>query len=602
MEAFLNYFKGKKKFSWWMALPMVLGPIADYYLMESFCINVFEETRWRAQLLNIALFELILFALFFLIGHLSVALSIETIFFAVVGILNYAILEFRSTPIVPWDIFSVDTAASVADNYHLVFSTRQVLTLMGFLLLLFLQLPANWAPFYGKRKGRIIRIAGGAASVFLFLGMGKMLQTDAWVERWNLYPFLFTPKIMAERNGFFVTYVMDHRYLFVKKPEGYSIEGTKGLLKEHEEAPAAPLSKDDLPDIVVIMDEAFSDLSVLGDLHTNEDAMPFLRSLLEGGEDAVSGTMHVSVKGGNTANSEFEFLTGNTMAFLPVGSIPYQQYIKKNIPSALPNYLRTFGYETTAIHPFQAEGWNRDTVYPLLGFDRFLSEDDFSAPVLVRNYISDESSFDKVLEVLNDGEDKTPKFVFNVTMQNHGSYDKAFSNCPETIQAEGAESESLNRYLSLIRMTDDALRDMITSLKERDKKTILVFFGDHQPNDAIASPVFSMNGKDVKDLSDEEEDLRYTVPFLIWANFDIDEETGKEGSLNYLGGEVLTLSGLPLSSYQQFLRNQEKTFPVVSAECLVDGDGNVYEPEETAGLLTDYRKVQFYELFDAAEN
>ncbi len=602
MKAFLSYLKGKPKFVWWMALPMVLGPIADYYLMESFCINVFKETRWRAQILNIVFFELILLALFFAIGNLSVALSTETVFFAAVGILNYAVIQFRSTPLVPWDIFSFDTAVSVAGNYHLTFSSRQVLTLGGFIVLYLLQLPANWAPFYGKRKGWLIRLIGCGSFVALFFGLGKMTQTDRWVSKWNLYPFLFTPKVMAERNGFFVTYVMDHQYLFVEKPEGYSAEEAKRLLEESAEDAVSGGETDHRPDIVVVMDEAFSDLSVLGELDTNEDYMPYLHSLMNGEEDTVTGIAHVSVKGGNTPNSEFEFLTGNTEAFLPAGSIPFQQYIKKEIPDALPNELKALGYETTAIHPFRAEGWSRNTVYPLLGFDRFLSQDDFKSPVLVRNYISDESSFEKVLEVLDEGDQDAPKFVFNVTMQNHGSYGDSYTNFPETIHALSADSVELDRYLSLIKITDDALRDLVEALKNRERDTILVFFGDHQPNDAIASPVLSSNGKDVNNLDKEDTDLRYVVPFLIWANFDIDEDAGEETSLNYLAGEMLSLAGMPLSTYRQFLEGQEETFPVISAECVKDENGTAFEAGELKEPLDNYRTVQYYELFDAPQN
>ena len=121
-----------------------------------------------------------------------------------------------------------------------------------------------------------------------------------------------------------------------------------------------------MPNIIVIMDEAFSDLSVLGDLETNKDYMPFVHSLQNGADNTITGYLNVSVCGGNTADTEFEFLTGNTMAFLPAGSIPYQQYIKDTTPS-LASYLKGLGYETYAQHPYNASGWNRETVYPLLG-------------------------------------------------------------------------------------------------------------------------------------------------------------------------------------------------------------------------------------------
>lgn len=59
-------------------------------------------------------------------------------------------------------------------------------------------------------------------------------------------------------------------------------------------------------------------LAILGDFQTNKDYMPYFHSM-QGADDTISGYLNVSVCGGNTANTEFEFLTGNTMAFLPQG-------------------------------------------------------------------------------------------------------------------------------------------------------------------------------------------------------------------------------------------------------------------------------------------
>lgn len=124
--------------------------------------------------------------------------------------------------------------------------------------------------------------------------------------------------------------------------------------------------------------------------------MPFVHSLEKGNENTITGYLNTSVCGGNTADTEFEFLTGNTMAFLPVGSIPYQQYIKSTTPS-LASYLKSIGYATYAQHPYYGSGWNRDTVYPLLGFDNLSFMQDYSNQRFVRKYISDETSLTGLL-------------------------------------------------------------------------------------------------------------------------------------------------------------------------------------------------------------
>ena len=149
-----------------------------------------------------------------------------------------------------------------------------------------------------------------------------------------------------------------------------------------------------MPNIIVVMNESFSDLSVLGDFKTNEDYLPFLHSLQQGAENTVTGMLNVSVCGGNTADTEYEFLTGNTMAFLPQGSIPYQQYVNGERPS-LASYLQSLGYETVATHPYYATGWNRDKVYPWLGFEQSIFKDQYYGARFVRDYVSDASCADK---------------------------------------------------------------------------------------------------------------------------------------------------------------------------------------------------------------
>ena len=122
----------------------------------------------------------------------------------------------------------------------------------------------------------------------------------------------------------------------VQKPEGYTPQIAEEIAEPYGGAAAASDSEkseeeavekdlDTLPNVIVIMNEAFSDLSVFGDFDTDYDYMPFIHSLKD---NVIKGNCYVSVKGGNTANSEYEFLTGDSMAFLPAGSVPYQQYLK----------------------------------------------------------------------------------------------------------------------------------------------------------------------------------------------------------------------------------------------------------------------------------
>ena len=588
----------QKEVDWKQRLQSVLQavafsvvPIALFYLMEFYEHIPWKEVRSQAQLFNMLLFELIAWGLFFVIGRASIALQLMTVCSMLFGLVNHYVMRFRSTPFVPWDIYSVKTAMSVADEYDFSPEGQVIIVTILFLLIII-------ALFFWKFRLEMrfrYRVIAVLAVFICLIQFVRCLQNEEFQSRNYLYPFLFTPGYMTKVNGMAVTFAMDLAYVKVDRPSGYRKEEAQMLLEAYqtkEEETTAVNQKDrNYPNIIVIMDEAFSDLSVLGNLPVNEDYMPFVHQLQKGAENTITGNLHVSVCGGNTANSEFEFLTGHTMAFLPTGSIPYQQYIKKETPS-LASYLKELGYATYAQHPYYASGWDREKVYPYLGFEETSFLDDYESPQYLRKYVSDESSFSHVIDTYQKKEAGKPAFIFNVTMQNHGGYSEEYSNFTSDIMVFGSENASLNQYLSLIKRTDQEFEKLISYFAKEEEKTIVIFFGDHQPNDAIAAPVLSLNGKSAKNLSKEEQELRYQVPYVVWANFDIDEKRNYDVSLNYLAADVLQWSGVPTSDYQNFLLELQAKIPVISA---VKNDN----PKDKE--VQNYQKLQYYCLFDQGE-
>lgn len=587
-------------------LAVILPPAVCFYLMECYSHNPFAEVRPWAQFFNIVLFELITVLLFLLTGKLRTAHRIVYGAAMIYGIANSYVVRFRTNPIVPWDIFSWKTAASVADNYDFMPDTRMVVVTLVFLaaiaLFHFIKVKVTQFVFWK----RLIPSALVVVALSLFAGT---LQQESFQNSHRLYNKLFTPVYMTDVDGMAVTFVMNLAYMSIDKPEHYSATEAQavldsysvgGAMSENEDPGAADedtQKKEDLPNIIVMMNESFSDLSVLGDFDTNEDYMPFIHSLEQGEKNTVTGMLNVSVCGGNTANTEFEFLTGNTMAFLPQGSIPYQQYINGDL-KALPDYLKTLGYQTIATHPYNASGWERDTVYPMLGFDESVFKDDYVNPQYVRQYISDESCVDKIIEFYENKEKDAPLFVFNVTMQNHGGYQDQYGNFTPDISVKDSTNFSLQQYLSLVKLSDSALEHLISYFKEADEKTVIVFFGDHQPSDAVASTVLAKNGMSWNHLTEEQQKLRYQVPYVVWANYNIGEETGADTSVNYLAAEVLERAGVPLDEYRSYLLHLKTEYPVISAVRTVKADGSEVRASDEKDEMDIYRKLQYYELFD----
>lgn len=578
---------------------LFIAPAVTFYLLEWYTHNPFETMKATPQVLNLIMFELLALLLFAVFGKLHVALMTETLFFGIYGLANYFVLNFRSVPIQPWDLLSIGTAASVAGNYEYTLDRQALLVVLGFILLLILEYFCRFTLKKGTWK---LRLPMAATLVVMLGAFGLMFHSDEIVEqKLRLYNKLFTPTTISYKNGTALAFVMELRYMSVDKPAGYDADAATQELAALEEesmsepAMAAASDGEELPNIIVIMDEAFSDPAILGDFTVNQDYMPFVHSLLEGAENTVSGWLNVSVLGGNTANTEFEYLTGNTMAFLPQGSIPYQQYINESAPS-LASHLASLGYQTVAMHPYNASGWDRDTVYPAMGFSEMYFLPDFENPHKVRNYVSDQSDFEKIIEIYENKGD-SPLFLFNVTMQNHSSYTESFDNFDPQIEVEGG-SQTLNNYLSLLSLSDEALSELIAYFEGQEEDTVIVFFGDHQTTNSVIEPILKQNGKSSSTLTEEEQADRYKVPFFIWANFDIEEETGVETSANYLGAKTLEAAGVPMDGYFTYLSGLSETVPVISANHVTLADGTFTNADDQAELLSDYKGYQYYRLFD----
>lgn len=577
---------------------LIIIPVLNFWLLEWFTHNPFETMKPYVQWMNVALFWFSALFLFGLTGRVSRALGIQTVFCIIYGLANYFVLEFRGAPIQPWDILSIGTAASVADNYEYKLDKDALTALIGLLVLLVMEffLRAGFPRSGKKRRVWIARTALCLVTGLLCFGYTKMLHNEDFVQKkLRLYDKLFTPTTIQFKNGTVTAFLMELQYMSVEKPAGYSEDSAKEALASYETADVPERT----PNIIVIMNEAFSDPAVLGQFSTNEDYMPFVHSLLDGAEDTVSGLLNVSVKGGNTANTEFEYLTGSSMAFLPYGSIPYQQYIKDETPS-MASWLSDFGYRTVAMHPYRAAGWDRNKVYPLMGFDEMYFEAFYEDSALVRKYVSDEADYEKLIRIYEQKEPGEPLFLFNVTMQNHSSYNDwaDYDNFTPDITADGIDSDVLSAYLSLMKLSDQAIEELVQYFSEEEEDTVIVFFGDHQPTDSVINPILKLNGTTSSALSPEEEAGRYQVPFFIWANYDIEEESGLNISANYLASRTLDAAGLPKPGYFSFLTELEKQVPVISANHVSLSDGTFSAADEQDDLLNEYRTFQYYQLFE----
>ena len=569
-------------------------PLGCFYTFETLTHQMSTMIE-LAKRLNIAFYYWLFLFVFFIAGRTSISMAICVAAIAIIGVGNYFVVMFRSNPIVPWDIYSFETAMSVADNY--VFSVDWALAehIAMFILMLIVGVRTNIR--LNKKILRPILTVAMCIPAYFYI---SYLWQDNLERNTGLNDTLFNAKYMHSKDGFFVSFILDIHFLQIEEPKNYSDEYALSLLNEQEvEKVETP---EELPDIIAIMDETFSDPAVLGEFETNKDYMPFIHSILRGEvANTISGYTDVSVLGGNTANSEFEFLTGNSMAFFPNGSVPYLQYIRDGISTIVPQ-LEEYGYTTYGTHPYRAKGWNREFIYDLMGFDYRYFQGSFPFEDKLRNYVSDEADFKSILEWRNNTEG--PFFMFNVTMQNHSNYGGDFDNFDPQIVAKFKNTSSnkyLNKYLSLMYETDQDVASLLSELSQSDRKTIVVFWGDHQPNDYVVRPIYKEYGLDFDNQTYEQQQQRQKTPLFIWANYYIQEQTNVEISLNYLNILLFETAGLQLDEYQTFRKNLwQGQIPMMNAVGYRNDDGDLVEyddaPEEIQNLLNEYQNIQYYRM------
>lgn len=503
---------------------------------------------------------------------------------------SFVVNILRGTPLIPSDFLAMGTAAQVAENYKFQMEYQIVASTIIAVLAIVLAARFSFKPKF-KYKNIVLPVGGIAVALVFVISVSAVDYTNISMDVFDQYHANNT-------HGTPYSFYINVRKMMLKKPDGYNKDKAEAMLASSQTENA--VLTDDMPNIIAIMNESFSDLSVVGDFETSSAVTPFMDSMKK---NTVKGELLVSPFGGYTCNTEFEFLTGLSMGLLPNGSTPYLQFVSKEYPLALPSYLSDIGYKTVAVHPYFARCWNRTKVYDLIGFDEFFSIENFDKCVdeneweYVRNYMSDKTSFKALENLLEEKKDDERLFLFNITMQNHGGYTYESSEFPTvTITDMNGHYKETEQYLSLIQKSDEAFEELISYLKNYDEPTVVLMFGDHQP--AVEQQFYEeLYGKSISSLSYEELQQRYKVPFVIWANYDITEGEGISTSTNYLSNLLLDVAGVPKSEVGNFTAQISAEIPQINGMGHYDNGGFWCENDtEKSETLKDYEMLEYYLL------
>ena len=572
----------------WTAILFVSGAIfttfsIQYMLLDSELFQRMSDLKWVLNVLCCLVVYLVV-QLFTNNAGLSCIISHTSLLsFAFI---NYFVYLFRGNEFTFSDIRSIGTGLSVAGNYKLQLNDRGAYAIFGAALFIAFVRKCH-VKFARAWQMRIID-AMLAAICVIIVGMAAYdVNTETWEQKGTY------------RNGYILNYILGIRDSFIAQPDGYSEEAIQKLEKKYS-SNDKDYSKTDVkdPTIIVIMNESFSDLSVLGDLQTNIPLTPFIDSLKE---NTTKGYALSSVFGAKTPNSEWEYLTGNSMTFLPAGSVVYQQYIS-DTPTSIVSNLKDDGYTCVAMHPYYATGWSRNQVYPKIGYDEMHFIDDFDQTKILREYITDQELYDKIIERYESRGANEKLYLMGITMQNHGGYGEPYDNFNEECYKIGRSYTDANQYLSLVHESDKAVKNFIEYFSKVDDPVEIVFFGDHQPS--LNSNFYPLlNGKGMSGLTEDELEALYTVPFFIWTNYDTPEETVDITSLNFLSTMTLERAGIELPAYNKVLADMMETVPAVNSRGYYSKEKQCYQhiddaTGEEAEWIKNYHMLQYNSMFD----
>lgn len=528
------------------------------------------------------------------------------------GTVTYFKLEMRGEPLLPWDFQQLGDFMGVADNVKLSVQPHMIVVALIFLLCLGLSIIMP-SPYRGmKRRGLIVRlilaIVGAVMSLGIFFGIYMSKEVCA---SFHIYEDMWMQDRYYRNYSIVTGFLTNLRVMQFEAPENYSQEAVyerldqveKDLSNEplYEDSYAAEHEKDAVqtPNIIYVMNESFWDVSRLEGIAFDRDLTPNLKRLAQQG---ASGYVYSPSFGGGTCDVEFEVLTGFSLEHLPAGSKPYQQYVTDATPSVA-QFLKGQGYSTVAIHGYYERMWSRNTAYPRLGLDDFISIEDMSDPDKRRGFVSDMEMTQQIIEQYESRKENGPVFIHAVTMQNHTTYDE--SKYPQdelvnVLEHPGLSEKTLSPlrdFATGVYEADAALGALTDYFSQVEEPTIIVFWGDHFNPFGDGYEIYEKTGYIEK--GDTSSPALHQTDLLIWSNYS-DTHTDLGTIAAYEVSPVMAeLYGLERPIYFDYLLQQMSVYRARTRGVTVEANGSFSETmtEEQQQWYNDHWLLQYDQMF-----
>ncbi|RUS46534.1 LTA synthase family protein [Cohnella sp. AR92] len=565
------------------------------FLMEFLSRSSIESTMtWTythipAFLLNTALITALLLIMTAATGRTRWAYWIIFVLIFALSFGSGVKMRILGMPLLPWDLALTGEGGDMVQYLHNIVNLKSIIGILVFLgasVGLLYKVPHLASRIRGRERAILAAVAAAGIAVVFFLPSAVMKDAFGVEDE----PDNQMKNVLD--NGLLLTTVMNLEHMDVNKVQGYDSGKIKTIVTQINTPPsiaggvAPPADNRRPPNLIVILSESFWDPTLVPNLKFSRDPLANFHRLAQ---EYPSGWFLSPQFGGGTANVEFEVLTGNSMRFLPQGSVAYNQYIDRQVDS-LASIAARQGYTSTAISPYYSWFFNADKVYKDFGFSKFIPIEYFNQR-FVGPYISDDETANTIISET----EKTPgpDMIFANTMENHFHYwpGKFKEN---TIKVTGVEGQAKGLFETYAQGTQDAdkmLQKLVDAYSKKQEPTLILFFGDHLP--ALGDDYSAYKDSKYITGTNDPDFLQkmHRTPFLIWNNYLPKDQSKLYMSPSFMSPYLLDKAGLKGTYYTEFLKQQYAKTPVIPPK---DHDEEMRINEAD---LKDYETLQYDILF-----
>lgn len=470
------------------------------------------------------------YTLVFFIPKRVFMLILVTVFWTGLGLTDFILLQKRVTPFIPADLTLVTSVFQIfpvyLSTFEIVLIVLLALAVLAGLVLLAIKL-GSYRVLWKKGALALIFTAAALALSFNFGILTTALSTDFYNLNiaYDDYGFAYCFSVSLFDNG-------------IKKPKNYSEEAIGKILERIDNGNNNEVK--DSPNIIFVQLESFFDVNYLKNYTYSENPVPFFEELKK---DGISGWLTVPVIGAGTVNTEFEVLSGMSLKCFGAGQYPYKTVLLKGTCESVPYNLSELGYRTHAIHNYIGTFYDRNKVYPNLGFETFTSMEYMNGLEFNEgNWPCDSILPGEIIDTLK----STPErdFIMAVGVQGHGKYPpyslrgKYQSRIKteysgDADKAEKTDLEAMSYFVDQMKETDLFIKELIYRVKKFDEDCVVVFYGDHLPS-------LSLSDDDLK------EGTVFSTEYVIVSNYGLEKNVSEDPDLaSYqLAAKVLQYLGI----------------------------------------------------------